>query len=819
MGFWGFGEGLAAVLAFWGLAYFRAPILAWSLALLGGVIALEWLTTIPFIISIFLWLFILSFIIIFNNDRLRERFFSSYLFHWFQAKLPPISATEREAIDAGDIAFEAELFQGSPQWKNLFSLPKSKLSDEELEFLETKVSKLCEMINDWEVTHQNLDLPTEVWDYLKKEKFFGLIIPKEYGGLGFSALANSTIVQKIATRSLSAAVTAMVPNSLGPGELLLNYGTKSQKDYYLPRLASGEEIPCFALTGPEAGSDATSIPDLAVVCRGKFEGKEILGLSLTWDKRYITLAPVATLLGLAVNMVDPEGLLGSKKHVGITLCLLPSQMAGIEIGKRHFPLNQSFLNGPTRGKNIFVPFDFIIGGPEKAGKGWHMLVERLSAGRGISLPALSTALAKHCYRTTGAYARIRKQFHTSIGRFQGVEAAMARMAGYTYMLEATRLLTLTFLDQKLSPGVATSISKYHMTSLSRSIINDAMDIQGGRGIMLGPNNYLARGYQSVPISITVEGANILTRSLMIFGQGAIRCHPYLRAEMKALNQTNQAEALKAFDEILGQHISYSLSNFVALVFHSLTAGLFAASFPIKALEAKIRQLSRMSLALAFVADIALLMMGGKLKRSERLSARLGDVLSYLYMASAVLKYYQDSGEQNSDLPFVQWSLQTCLYRIQNAFLRFFQNFKPRGFGIILSFLVFPFGRSYHRPNDRLDHLLAHSMMQPSEFRERLTRYCYQGNKETDAVANLELALLAMLDAEPILAKIEIAQKEGLLPRGLTVKGFEVENYIQAAIQKNVITEKEAETLLSFEKLRKKVIAVDEFSNEQLRGKG
>ncbi len=666
-------QGLAAWLAVFGLAYFRAPIIAWSLAILGSLFALEWMIGPPILLSIFLWVTAIAFIILFNVTKFRQHYFSAPCYRWFQSVLPPMSATERDAIDAGDIAFEAELFQGSPQWKKLFNEPKPKLSEEELEFLETKVNTLCEMLDDWSITNQYLDLPEEAWEFLKKEKFFGLIIPKEYGGLGFSALANSTIVQKIATRCLSAAVTCMVPNSLGPGELLLEYGTEAQKAYYLPRLAFGEEIPCFALTGPEVGSDATSIPDTAVVCRGSFAGKEMLGLRLNWDKRYITLAPVATLLGLAVKMSDPDGLLGNKKNIGITLCLLPTDIHGIEIGKRHFPSNQGFMNGPTRGKDVFVPLDFIIGGKEKAGQGWHMMVERLSAGRGISLPALSTALAKHCYRTTGAYARIRKQFHTSIGRFKGVEAALGRIAGYTYILEATRLLTLTFLDQKLSPGVATAISKYHMTSLSRTIVNDAMDIHGGKGIMLGPNNYLGRAYQSVPISITVEGANILTRSLMIFGQGVIRCHPYLRDEMKALNQKDQELGLKVFDQILGQHISYTLSNFARLIFHSFTAGFFAASYPLQALKGPIRQLSRMSLALAFVSDVALFIMGGKLKRSERLSARLGDVLSYLYLASAVLKYYQDSGEQKWDIPYANWALQTCLYRIQNAFFKIFSK--------------------------------------------------------------------------------------------------------------------------------------------------
>lgn len=806
-------QGLAGFFAIWGLAYFRASLFAWTLALFAGLLALEWFIGPPFLISLFLWITLIAFAVFLNKVSLRQKFITAFLYRRFQALLPPISATEREAIDAGDVAFEAQLFQGSPDWKDLFKEPRPTLSKEELEFLETKVNTLCAMLDDWVIHQELLDLPKEVWDFIKKEKFFGLVLPKEFGGLGFSDLANSTIVQKVATRSISAAVTIMVPNSLGPGELLLKYGTPQQKEHYLPRLAAGIEIPCFALTGPEVGSDATALPDTGIICKGKWDGEEVLGIRLTWDKRYITLAPIATLLALAVKLKDPEGFMGDKINLGITLCLVPTDIKGIEIGKRHFPLNQSFLNGPTRGKDIFLPLKFIIGGPENAGQGWRMMVECLSAGRGISLPALSTALGKHCYRTTGAYARIRKQFHTPIGRFKGVEAAMARIAGYTYLLEATRLLTLTYLDQHLSPGVATAISKYHMTTLSRIVINDAMDIHGGRGIMMGPNNYLATGYESIPISITVEGANILTRSLMIFGQGALRCHPYLRKEMKALNQKDAHQGLLIFDQLLSEHVTYSLSNLAGLLLHSFTAGFFAQSFPIRPLSCYIKQLSRMSLALSVVSDMALLWMGGKLKRSERLSARLGDVLSYLYLGSAVLKYYRDFGGEKSDLPYARWALKTCLHHSQEAFLAFFENFKPKVIGKILGFIVFPYGRPYHAPDDHLDHLLAHTMMQPSEFRDRLTAHCYRDVKTTDPNTILDMSLLALQEAEPILNKIELAQKEGRI-----LKELPFEEMISIAIQKAIITEKEAEMLLAFEKLRKKVIAVDEFSNEELKGK-
>ncbi len=745
--------------------------------------------------------------------RLRQRFITGPLFNIFKKVLPPISATEREAINAGDVFWEGELFKGKPNWDALLKLPTSTLSQEEMHFLDNQVERLCEMLNDWEITHHHLDLPQAVWQYLKEEKFFGMIIPKEYGGLGFSALAHSTIIQKIATRSLTAAVTAMVPNSLGPAELLLAYGTQTQKQYYLPRLSVGIEIPCFALTGPEAGSDAGAIPDLGVVTKGMFDGKEIIGMRLTFNKRYITLAPVATVIALAFKLSDPEGLLGGKKELGITLCLLPAKHPGVEIGKRHFPLNQPFMNGPIRGKEIFVPLDWMVGGVKMAGHGWHMIVECLSAGRGISLPAVSTAAGKACYRTTGAYAHIRKQFHTSIGSFEGVEEVLARIAGYTYLLEATRLFTVSAIDHHHRPSVASSISKYHMSELFRKVMNDSMDVHGGKGIMLGPRNYLGRGFESIPIGITVEGANIMMRTLMIFGQGAIRCHPYVAAEMAALVKTDPTQGIEDFDKAISGHILYSLRNLGRLIFASITGGYFCAvprAAILKPLRPYIRQLGRMSIAFSVTADIAMLVFGGKLKRRERLSARLGDILSYLYLGSATLKYAYDAGDKKHDIPHASWALQFCLYNIQRAFYGFFKNFRHPVIARCLSLLIFPFGRPYHEPSDELEHTLAACMMTVSEFRDRLTQYCYLG-AAPDAVSTLEEALHCLMVAEPMFEKIYAAEKIGLIPKHLSL-----DKQLETAFAEKILNSEERDAILKFEGLKNKVIQVDEFTENELK---
>lgn len=796
---------LIALVLLWGIAFYRIPLLVWTTLAVGLLSLSHWLGWIG-ATAWFLWAMV-AFVVIPLNIPFIRRHFTKIIFNWFRGVLPPMSNTEKEAIEAGDVWWEKELFQGRPQWKHLLNMPKPVLSEQEQLFLDEQVETLCEMLDDWQIVHENSDLPNEAWDYLKKEKFFGMIIPKKYGGLEFSPQAHSSVILKIATRSISAAVTAMVPNSLGPAELLLHYGTDSQKNTYLPRLADGSEIPCFALTGPEAGSDAGSIPDKGILCKGIHENKEVLGISITFDKRYITLAPVATVMGLAFKLFDPDKLLGDKVELGITLCLIPTNHSGVEIGNRHFPLNLAFMNGPIRGKNVFVPLEWIIGGPKNIGQGWRMLMECLSAGRGISLPALSTATGVLAYRMSGAYSAIRRQFNLPIGAFEGVEESLARIAGNTYLLQATRLFTATAIAQGIKPAVATAIAKYHMTEMSRKVINDAMDVHGGRGIMMGPQNYIGRGYQSIPVSITVEGANILTRSLMIFGQGAIRCHPYAFHEMSAAaSYTSDPKlALKIFDKNCIKHIGYFLSNLVRCFTFSLSRGVLTHTGIHDITQPYLKKLNWLSAALAVSADVALFSLGGELKRREKLSARLGDVLSQLYISSSVLKYYHDEGRPNSDWPMVEWALQTCLYNAQEAFFGLFQNFPLVGIGRMLKWLIFPFGKAFSLPADKLGQKMVQSMLTLSQTREKLTEYCFLGKTTNDPTGLIEIGFIQLIKAQPALSKMSRALKEQEINKNLSF-----DQQLQAALNNNIINENEVELLRQFEETRKKVIAVDEF---------
>ena len=752
------------------------------------------------------WLIFLPVAALFNIPVLRRQFLSQRVLNYVRAVLPPISRTEREALAAGDVWWEGELFRGQPNWNELLKQAKPQFTSEEEAFINNQVETLCGMIDDWETVEKDFDLSADVWRYLKEERFFGLVIGKEYGGRGFSALAHSTIVSKIASRSMSAAVNVMVPNSLGPAELIEHYGTFEQKKYYLSRLAQGKEIPCFGLTGLEAGSDATAMTDTGVVCRGEYKGETVLGIRLNFYKRYITLAPVATILGLTFKLHDPEHLLGEQEDVGITLCLVPTDLPGIEIGNRHCPLNLAFMNGPIRGQDVFVPIDAIIGGPNMRGKGWQILMESLAIGRGISLPALSAAGAKLCYRMTGAYAKVRKQFHLSIGKLEGIQEVLAQIGGFTYICEATRLLSAQSIDLGKRPSLASAITKYHLTELMRKVINDAMDIHGGKAIQLGPRNYLGLLYMAVPTAITVEGANILTRNLMIFGQGALRCHPYLRDEMVVAEETNTAQGLVKFDNLLNAHIAYLVNNFVRTFVFGLTAGRFIATKDKGPVANYYKQLTRMSAALAFVSDVALGLLGGQLKRRERLSARLGDVLSYLYMGSAVLRYYENQGQPATDLPFVQWSLQWCLHNIQNAFDEFFTNFPHRVLAKILRRIVFPWGRSYRNPTDLLEQRIADEMLKPSAFRDRLTQYCYLGKDGEDAVRRQEDALQALIAAEPIKIKLQNAIRSGRVPR----QGSQDEQ-AQAAVKAGILTTDEIQLLASSHALYLEALQVDEFS--------
>ncbi|WP_111977402.1 acyl-CoA dehydrogenase [Algibacillus agarilyticus] len=749
-------------------------------------------------------------ITIFAVPNIRQQFITRPVFSIFKRILPPLSTTEKEAMEAGDIWWDGELFRGKPDWKKLHEYQDATLSAEEQQFMDNQLETLLAMLDDYKICHETKNLPENVWDYLKSNGFFAMIIPKQYGGLEFSAAANSHVVTRIATRSISTAVTVMVPNSLGPGELLMHYGTEEQKNFWLPSLSNGKDIPCFALTGPEAGSDAGAIPDKGIICKGTYQGEEVLGINLTWNKRYITLAPVATVLGLAFKLYDPDGLMGDTKDIGITCALIPTDHDGVNIGDRHNPMGMAFMNGTTSGDNVFIPLDWIIGGPDYAGKGWRMLVECLSAGRGISLPALATAIAHVSTRMTSAYSYVRKQFGLSIGRFEGVQESLARIGGLSYTLEASRKFTLSALDMGYSPSVVTAISKYHMTEMGRQVLSDAMDIHSGKAIQMGPNNYLGNLYLGVPIAITVEGANILTRNLMIFGQGATRCHPYVFAEMEAAANPDHNEGLKQFDSLLIKHITFAASNFVMSCGYGLTGGRFIAS-PVAGETAKYyKQMTRLSRALALCTDISLLILGGTLKRKEMISARLGDVLSQLYLASAILKRYETDGRQVSDLPYVHYAMQLALHKAGVALEGYFQNFRPRWLTKIIQKVVFPFGNPYKMPNDRLARSLCKNMLKPGPSRDRISNLCYLGTSEDDATGVVEAAFTSMVDCREIEIKLTAAQKSGALPRRIPL-----EEAIDLAQEQGIITDKEAEQIRHADKLRQKAIAVDSFKFDEL----
>ncbi|MEZ5452096.1 MAG: acyl-CoA dehydrogenase [Thiothrix sp.] len=739
----------------------------------------------------------------------RKKYISRPVMRLMKQQLPPISRTEQDALDSGNVWWDSELFSGKPDWRRLRDLSISKLNAEEQAFLDGPVEELCRRLDDWQITHELRDLPPDIWDFLKQHRFFGMIIPKQYGGLGFSALAHSQVVMKVSSRSATAAVTVMVPNSLGPGELLMKYGTQAQKDYYLPRLADGREIPCFGLTGPEAGSDASSIPDHGVVCRQDFNGdKNVLGIRLNWEKRYITLGPVATLLGLAFQLYDPEHLLGDKEEMGITVALIPTNHKGVEIGTRHYPLDIPFQNGPNRGRDVFIPMDWLIGGCEQAGNGWRMLVECLGEGRGISLPALSTGAAKVASRYTGAYARVRQQFGMPIGYFEGVEEPLARILGNTYLMDAGRILTATAIDQGQRPAVITAMLKYQLTERMRRLINDAMDISGGAGICMGPSNYLARAYQSIPIGITVEGANILTRSLIVFGQGAMRCHPWLLKEIQAA----QADDVAAFDTAFLGHVKHIFANLGRSIWYGLSNAVFVVSgSPLT--RCHYRNLSRLSSQFALLADYAALSLGGSLKRRERLSGRMADILANLYLCSAVLKHFEDQGEPEADLPLMEYACALTIHRAQQAMLAAFHNLPRPWLAKTLRTLMFPYGKPFGPPNDQLIHQVARLALEPSATRDRLTAGVYITNDPADRMGRIEDALHKTLAAADIEKQLRKLLKEGKLEAHTT------DEAIAEARDKGLLDKFSAERLLAARKAVLNAIRVDDFPAEYFRKAG
>ncbi len=790
------------------LAYFRLPLWAWVLTYfvltVAGVTTRHyvdwptWAKMLSGITTLTLFGFLLT--------PLRRLLISDRLYNWFRKVLPTVSQTEQEALEAGTVWWDAELFSGRPRWKKLLSAPKPRLSEEEQKFLDGPVEELCEMLSDWDIREAK-NLPEDVWRFIKEKRFLSMIIPQQYGGLEFSALGNSAVVMKLASRNLTAAVTVMVPNSLGPGELLLHYGTEEQRNHYLPRLARGEEIPCFALTSPSAGSDAASMPDRGVVCKGMYQGKEVLGMRVTWDKRYITLAPVSTVLGLAFRAFDPDGLLGSKKELGITCALIPTNTPGVEIGNRHMPVGAVFMNGPTRGTDVFIPMDWVIGGQKRVGQGWRMLMHSLAAGRAISLPALGAAGGKMSSLITGAYARIRKQFKMPIGYFEGIEEPLARMGGITYRMDAARQLTLVALALGEKPSVLSAILKYHLTEGNRQAINDAMDVHGGKGIIQGPNNYLAAAYKTIPISITVEGANILTRSMIIFGQGAIRCHPYLLKEMNAAGGEAGKGSRRAFDKALFAHVGFIISNLVRAFVMGITGAKLVRS-PVGGPTAMYyRQINRMSAAFTFVADLILLTYGGRFKFKEKMSGRLADVLSHLYMASAALKRFEDDGQPAADLPLVHWALRDSLLTIQNRLIAVLRNYPVAIVGRLVSWLIFPFGLPYNEPRDSTGKHVARLLLSDNAARDRLTAGVYRSPGE-DAAGLVHAAFAAVLEAAPAERALKNALKE-------VVSIDNYESLVQRGVDAGVITEEQASLVRRAQQLSAKVISVDEFPRAKI----
>lgn len=733
-----------------------------------------------------------------SSSSLRRDYLTKPIFSWAKGVLPTMSDTEREALEAGDVWWDADLFTGNPDWAKLLAVKPAELTAEERAFMTGPVDRLCEMIDDWKINWELRDLPPEVWDFIKREKFFGMIIPKEYGGLGFSPYAHSEVVRKISSRSVVAAVTVMVPNSLGPGELLMKFGTDEQRQRWLPRLASGQDIPCFGLTSPEAGSDAASMVDSGIICKGTFEGREVLGLRLNWHKRYITLGPVATLIGLAFKAYDPDHLVGPQEELGITVALIPHDLPGVEIGRRHLPAMQVFQNGPNWGRDVFIPLDYIIGGQERLGQGWKMLMSALAAGRGISLPSLSAAGAAYAARTTGAYARIREQFNIAIGKFEGIEEPLARIAGTAYLLDAARRLTSAALNEGRHPAVISGIMKLHATERLRIAIDDAMDIHAGKAVIDGPQNYMGNLYRSVPVGITVEGANILTRNLIVFGQGAIRAHPFLLQEMNALGEPDKAKGLDAFDTAFWKHVGHSVTTLFRAWGRCWTGGMFAPAPDAGDATHFYRQLSRYSSAFALCADMALLTLGGALKRKEMLSARFGDILSELYLLSAALKRWEDEGRQKDDLPALEWCMMTGFRTIENRFAEILANLPNRFVAGMLKFIVQPYGASVLGPSDRVVQSCAQMILAPSAARDRLTPDLSHVDDDR-GFARLEKAFKLVTSADDIAKRMRTAK----------IRDW------KDAVAKGVITQAEGEKLAAAQAAVALVIEVDDFAPEAL----
>jgi acyl-CoA dehydrogenase len=758
---------------------------------------------------IIIWL-LFGLMVVPNLIEVRREKITKPLLAIYRKMLPSMSETEREALEAGNVWWDGELFSGMPMWDKLMSYPAPQLSEEEQAFIDGPCEELCRMVDDWEICHELGDMPQEVWDFILRHRFFAMIIPKQYGGLEFSAYATAMVLSKVGSRSATVGSTIGVPNSLGPAELLLHYGTDAQKERYLPGLADGSEIPCFALTSLQAGSDAASLIDSGVVCKGKWNGKTITGIRLNWDKRYITLAPVATVLGLAFKLYDPDHLLGDEAEYGITAALIPTDIEGVDVGRRHYPLTIAFQNGPTSGKDVFVPLDSIIGGPEMAGKGWKMLVELLSVGRAISLPSSACGGAQAATYATGAYAAIRKQFNTPIANFEGVGDALTRIAGHTYIVNAAMSVTAGAIDQGEKPAVPSAILKYHCTELGRKCANDAMDIHAGKGVMMGPSNYLGRGFMATPIAITVEGANILTRSLIIYGQGAIRCHPFVLRELQAAADEDYDRGLVEFDDALFGHIGYAISNVARSFFLALTHAKFSR-VPLNTPTRRYYQnINRYSAAFALASDFAMLTLGGNLKRRELLSARLGDVLSSMYLASCVLKHFENQGRRATDLPLVEWSVRTLMYQAQESLHAFLLNLPNRWISWVLRFFIFPRGRTYKTPSDEIAQRVVELVTTPGESRERLCEIAYTTLEPGNPLGKLQEALELAHEHAPLERRLRQARKEGLIASDYV--GLQIDEAEKA----QVISKAEANSLRDYHEKVTDLLSVDDFEKDAFR---
>ena len=737
---------------------------------------------------------------------LREALIAKPAFNILSKAMPSMSITEKEALEAGTSWWEKELFMGAPDWEKFDQYPYPKLSVEEQSFIDNEVQELCSMLDEWKIHHKDKNLPPEVWQFIKDKGFLGLIIPKSFGGKQFSAFAQSRIMSKIASRSLTAAVSCMVPNSLGPGELLLHYGTTAQKQRYLPGLANGTEIPCFGLTSPEAGSDAGAIPDTGIVCYGSYKGQEVLGLKMNFSKRWITLAPIATVIGLAFKLYDPDGLLGdkSKSEYGITCALIPASHEGIKIGARHNP-GAPFMNGTVEGTDIFIPIDWIIGGQHNAGKGWRMLMECLGVGRGISLPALATAAGEMSYLLVGAFASVRQQFKVSVGHFEGVQEATSDIASDAYMLESFRYMVTCGLNQGGTPAVMTAMAKYYATETMRKVINHGMDVVGGRAIQLGPRNFMALTYQSIPVAITVEGANILTRSLMIFGQGSMRCHPYLFEELQLLQSDDKASALKKFNTLLFKHLAYTFNRAAKALAFGLTGGSKEGSSSADDFSKPYYAIiNRMSADFALTADMALGILAGDLKRKEMLSGRLADIHAHLFIATAILNYYEHGQRTESDQKHAELALNKALYNAQEAFFGLYENFPVKIAATLVKLISFPFGRPVTKPSDELKQQVAQLLLKENSFRAELKKHVYYTTDETDVMGRMESTFQMLLSLQPLWDKFKKAESKDQF------KGLTFEEHITDAVAVGFITANEAEQLLKYNAKRYDSMLTDIF---------